>query len=152
MIALTLPGIGELVKKLSVIRVARTLGSLLENGVSMLPALGIVQNVAGNTLISDAIVHAAIGVEKGQGLGNALGESKIFPDLPIQMIQIGEQSGQLESMLNKVANIFENDVESSIMSLTSLLQPIMIIIMGTVVLFIVLSILLPIFEMNQIIF
>jgi general secretion pathway protein F len=149
---LKLPMIGELVKKLSVIRVTRTLGSLLENGVSMLPALDIVQNVAGNKLISDAIVRAAIGVEKGQGLGNALSESKIFPDLPIQMIQIGEQSGQLESMLNKVANIFENEVESSIMSLTSLLQPIMIMVMGTVVLFIVLSILLPIFEMNQIIF
>jgi len=149
---LHLPVIGELAKKLSIIRVTRTLGSLLENGVSMLPALNIVQNVAGNKLISDAIVHAAIGVEKGQGLGKALSESKIFPDLPIQMIQVGEQSGQLESMLNKVANIFENEVESTIMSLTALLQPIMLLIMGVVVLLIVLSILLPIFEMNQIMF
>ena len=149
---LYLPGIGELAKKLAVIRVTRTLGSLLENGVSMLPALNIVQNVAGNRLISDAIYHATIGVEKGQGLGNTLSESKIFPNLPIQMIQIGEQSGQLESMLNKVADIFENEVESSIMSITALLQPIMLLVMGAIVLFIVLSILLPIFEMNQIVF
>jgi len=148
---LHLPGIGELAKKLSVIRVTRTLGSLLENGVAMLPALDIVKNVAGNRLISDAIEKGADEVEKGQGLGKALSEGRIFPDLPLQMIQVGEQSGQLEAMLNKVADIFEGEVESSIMNITTLLQPIMLIIMGGIVLFIVLSILLPIFEMNQLI-
>lgn len=151
-IALYLPGIGELLMKFVVIRVTQTLGSLLENGVSMLPALNIVQNVAGNRLVSDAIEHASYGVEKGQGLGEALSESKLFPVLALQMIQVGEQSGQLESMLNKVADIFENEAESTIMSITALLQPVMILIMGAVVLFIVLSILLPIFEMNQIVF
>ncbi|MEE8399373.1 MAG: type II secretion system inner membrane protein GspF [Desulfobacterales bacterium] len=149
---LRLPGIGMLVKKIAVIRVTRTLGSLLENGVSMLPALEIVKNVAGNTLIANAIEEASDKVEKGQGLSVSLEESHIFPDLPIQMIQVGEQSGQLEPMLNKVAEVFENEVEAVIMSLTSLLQPIMLLIMGSVVLFIILSILLPIFEMNQLVF
>lgn len=149
---LHLPGIGLLVKKMAVIRVTRTLGSLLENGVPMLPALEIVKNVAGNILIAKAIDDASDKVEKGQGLSVSLEESHIFPDLPIQMILVGEQSSQLEPMLNKVAEVFENEVESTIMSLTSLLQPIMLLIMGTVVLFIILSILLPIFEMNQLVF
>lgn len=149
---LHLPGIGLLVKKMAVIRVTRTLGSLLENGVPMLPALEIVKNVAGNILIAKAIDDASDKVEKGQGLSVSLEESHIFPDLPIQMILVGEQSSQLEPMLNKVAEVFENEVESTIMSLTALLQPIMLLIMGTVVLFIILSILLPIFEMNQLVF
>ncbi len=148
---LFLPGIGILAKKLAVARFARTLGSLLENGVSMLSALEIVKNIAGNVLISNSVEEAAREVGKGQGLGAALALSKIFPHLSIQMIQVGEQTGKLESMLNKIADAYDNEVESSVMSMTSLLEPVMILIMGVVVGFIVLSICLPIFEMNQLI-
>ncbi len=148
---LYLPVIGLLAKKLAVARFSRTLGSLLENGVSMLSALEIVKNIVGNVLISNTIDTAAKEVGKGHGLGAALSESSLFPNLSIQMIQVGEQSGELESMLAKVADIFENEVESSIMSMTSLIEPIMILIMGVIVGFIVLSICLPIFEMNQLI-
>ncbi|MBW2335776.1 MAG: type II secretion system inner membrane protein GspF [Deltaproteobacteria bacterium] len=148
---LLLPGVGVLVKKLSVARFARTLGSLLENGVSMLIALDIVKNIAGNSLISDAVETTAIEVGKGQGLGDALSGSGIFPQLSIQMIQVGEQSGQLETMLTKISDIFENEVETTILRLTSYLEPVMILVMGSVVGFIVLSICLPIFEMNQLI-
>jgi general secretion pathway protein F len=148
---LLLPGVGILVKKLSVARFARTLGSLLENGVSMLIALDIVKNIAGNSLISDAVETTAIEVGKGQGLGDALSGSGIFPQLSIQMIQVGEQSGQLETMLTKISDIFENEVETTILRLTSYLEPVMILVMGSVVGFIVLSICLPIFEMNQLI-
>ena len=148
---LLLPGIGILVKKLAVARFARTLGSLLENGVSMLIALDIVKNIAGNKLISDSVETAAIEVGKGQGLGAALAGSGIFPQLSIQMIQVGEQSGQLETMLTKISDVFENEVEITIMRLTSYLEPVMILIMGSIVAFIVLSICLPIFEMNQLI-
>jgi general secretion pathway protein F len=148
---LYLPGIGLLAKKLAVARFSRTLGSLLENGVSMLSALEIVKNIVGNVLISNTIDTAAKEVGKGHGLGAALSESSLFPNLSIQMIQVGEQSGELESMLAKVADVFENEVESSIMSMTSLIEPIMILIMGVIVGFIVLSICLPIFEMNQLI-
>ena len=114
----------------------------------MLPALGIVKNIVGNALIADAIEDASKEVGKGKGLGPALAESKIFPDLSIQMIQVGEQSGKLEEMLNKVADVFENEVETSIMTMTSLLEPVMILIMAVIVGFIVLSICLPIFEMS----
>jgi general secretion pathway protein F len=148
---LLLPGMGILAKKLAVARFARTLGSLLENGVSMLIAMDIVKNIAGNIQISDSIEKAAIEVGKGQGLGDALSGSGIFPQLSIQMIQVGEQSGQLENMLTKIADVYENEVETTILRLTSYLEPVMILVMGSIVGFIVLSICLPIFEMNTLI-
>ena len=79
----------------------------------------------------------------------ALATSNIFPSLSLQMIQVGEQSGELETMLHKIAEVFENEVESTVMSMTSLLEPVMILVMGAIVGFIVLSICLPIFEMSQ---
>ncbi|MGD2098448.1 MAG: type II secretion system inner membrane protein GspF [Desulfobacterales bacterium] len=148
---LSLPVLGVLVRKLAVARFTRTLGSLLENGVSMLIALDIVKNIAGNVLLSDAVQKAAQDVGKGQALWTALNEGQVFPQLSIQMIQVGEQSGELEGMLNKIADVFEKEVENSIMRLTSYLEPVMILVMGCVVGFIVLSICLPIFEMNQLI-
>lgn len=148
---LSTPVLGVLSQKLAVARFSRTLGSLLENGVSMLIALEIVKNIAGNQLISDTVENAASEVSKGQGLGNALAEGQTFPQLTIQMIQVGEQSGELEAMLNKVADVYEKEVESTIMRLTSYLEPLMILVMGAIVGFIVLSICLPIFEMNQLI-
>jgi general secretion pathway protein F len=148
---LIIPGMGVLAKKLAVARFARTLGSLLENGVSMLIAMDIVKNIAGNILIADSVETAAIEVGKGQGLGAALSGSGIFPQLSIQMIQVGEQSGQLEDMLTKIADVYENEVENTILRLTSYLEPVMILVMGSIVGFIVLSICLPIFEMNQLI-
>jgi general secretion pathway protein F len=143
--------IGTLSKKLAAARFARTLGSLLENGVSMLQALGIVRNIVGNVHIANAVDEAAKNVGKGQGLGDSLGVSDVFPSLCIQMIQVGEQSGELERLLDKVATVFENEVESSIMRMTSRLEPMMILVMGVIVGFIVLSICLPIFEMNQLV-
>jgi len=148
---LSLPIFGVLVKKLAVARFTRTLGSLLENGVSMLIALDIVKNIAGNVLISSAVQKAAQEVGKGQALWAALNESRVFPQLSIQMIKVGEQSGELEGMLNKISDVFEKEAENSILRLTSYLEPVMILVMGCVVGFIVLSICLPIFEMNQLI-
>ncbi|MFC1814434.1 type II secretion system inner membrane protein GspF [Thermodesulfobacteriota bacterium] len=148
---LSLPVIGLLYKKLAVARFSRTLGSLLENGVSMLPALEIVKNIVGNVLISNAIESTTKEVGKGQSLHQSLAASNVFPNLPLQMIQVGEQSGELEAMLTKVADVFENEVESTVLSMTSLLEPVMILIMGVIVGFIVLSICLPIFEMNQLV-
>lgn len=148
---LSLPLTGNAARKLAVARFARTLGSLLENGVTMLVALDIVKNIAGNKLVSEAVETAAIEVGKGQGLGAALSSRGVFPQLAIQMILVGEQSGELENMLTKISDVFENEVETSIMRLTSYLEPVMILVMGMCVLFIVLSICLPIFEMNQLI-
>jgi general secretion pathway protein F len=117
----------------------------------MLASLEIVKNIVGNVLISKAIEETSLEVAKGKGLGNALEETRTLPFLSIQMIQVGEQTGELESMLNKIADVYENEVESSIMQMTSLLEPVMILVMGLIVGYIVLSICLPIFEMNQLI-
>ena len=148
---LRLPIAGALLKKIAVARFSRTLASLLENGVTMLPALEIVRNVTGNVVISGLIENAAGEVEKGQGLGLSLAADKVFPDLAVQMVQVGEQSGELESMLYKIAEVYENEVQASIMSMMAMLEPVMILVMAAVVLFIVLSICLPIFEMNQLV-
>ena len=150
-LVLKLPVIGNLVRKLAVGRFARTLGTLLDNGVSLLTALKIVQNVVGNRLVADTIEFAASEVEKGNSLARPLAASNIFPHISIQMVQVGEQSGDLETMLSKVADIYESEVENAILSLTTLLEPAIILVMGVIVGFIVLSICLPIFEMNQLI-
>lgn len=146
---LRLPLFGPLIGKLAAARFARTLGSLLDNGVSMLPALGIVENIVGNVTIAEAVANAKTDVGKGQGLGKSLDVKGVFPSMAIQMILVGEQSGNLEEMLAKVADVFEKDVETSVMRLTALVEPLMMLIMAAVVLFIVLAICLPIFEMNQ---
>ena len=148
---LRLPVVGSLLRRIAVARFARTLASLLENGVTMLPALEIVRNVTGNVIISRLIENASSEVEKGQGLGKALAIGDVFPELAVQMVQVGEQSGELEPMLYKVADVYENEVQSVIMSMMAMLEPVMILVMAVVVLFIVLSICLPIFEMNQLV-
>jgi general secretion pathway protein F len=148
---LNLPLIGPLVRKLAVARFSRTLGSLQENGVPMLQALEIVKNIAGNVVISDAIAEAAIEVGRGHSLGASLGKHSVFPNLFIQMVVLGEQSGELEVMLNKVADVFENETEAQVTTIASLLEPFMILVMAVIVGFIVLSICLPIFEMNQLV-
>jgi general secretion pathway protein F len=148
---LAMPVSGPLLKKVAVARFARTLGSLLENGITMLPALEIVKNVTGNVVISGLIERSSDEVEKGQALGVSLAADNVFPDLAVQMVQVGEQSGELEPMLYKVADVYENEVQASIMSMMAMLEPVMILVMAVVVLFIVLSICLPIFEMNQLV-
>ncbi len=149
--ALSFPLIGQLNIKLAIARFARTLGSLLENGVSMLTALEIVKNIVGNAIISDTVSEASSEVEKGHGLGNALGSSKVFPHLCIQMVQVGEQSGELETMLGKVADVYENEVDMTVSSLTSMMEPLIIVAMAVVVGFIVLSIMLPILKIPTLI-
>jgi general secretion pathway protein F len=148
---LRLPLFGILARKLAVARFSRTLGSLLENGVTVLVALEIVKNIVGNVLIADRVGQAATDVGQGKSLWLSLSEGRAFPMLAVQMIQVGEQSGELEKMLYKVADVFENEVETTILRLTAYLEPVMILVMGCIVGFIVLSICLPIFEMNQLI-
>jgi len=148
---LTIPLSGPLLHKIAVARFSRTLGTLLQSGVPLLTALSIVKNVVNNLLIADVIQEASKEVEEGQNLSGALSKSSLFPPMTIQMISVGEQSGTLEAMLYKVADSYENEVESSILAMTAILEPVMILVMGLFVGLIVISILLPIFEMNQLI-
>lgn len=150
-IKLKMPLSGSLTHKIAIARFSRTLGTLLESGVPMLTALSIVKNVVNNRLIADAIAEASIDVEEGQNLSATLSKKRFFPPIVIQMISAGEQSGTLEAMLYKIADSLETEVESNITMITSMLEPVMILVMGLLVGFIVISILLPIFEMNQLI-
>ena len=148
---LALPIVGQMNRKMAVARFSRTLGTLLESGVPLLASLEIVRNIVGNSLISDAIQKAGNDVREGQSLSAPLARSGLFPAISVEMISVGEQSGNLEPMLYRIAEAYEKEVESSITMLTSLLEPIMILVMGLIVGFIVVSILLPIFEMNQLV-
>jgi general secretion pathway protein F len=148
---LRLPMAGPLASKLATARFSRTLGSLLDNGVSMLPAMEVVKNVVGNDHIAQIVADAGVDVGKGQPLGQSLDHDGVFPPIAIQMIQVGEQSGNLEEMLNKVADVFEKEVETNVVRMTALLEPVMVLIMAGMVLFIILSIFLPILEMRTLV-
>jgi general secretion pathway protein F len=148
---LTLPLFGDLNTKIAAARLGRTLGSLLKSGVPLISALHIVKNIFNNVLLAEVIDDATEELEKGRSLSNVLKKSRWFLPMVVQMIAVGEQSGALEKMLGKVADSYEKEVETKIMALTSLIEPVMILVMGLLVSFIVVSILLPIFEMNQLI-
>lgn len=146
-----LPLISAIMKKLSTARFAQMLGSLIENGIPMLNALQVVRGITGNRLFSETLDKAAEDVSKGQGLARSLKGIDLMPPLAIQMIEVGEQSGKLEEMLNKIAEFYERQLENQLLALTALMEPLMIVVMGLIIGFIVLSICLPIFEMNQLV-
>lgn len=141
--------LGPVHQKVILARFSSTLGSLLESGVGLMMSMQIVQALVDNVHISKVIDEAMEQIRKGQSMTVALSNSEWFPPMFIQMIAVGEQSGNLEGMLKKVSKAYERDVEIAIVGMTSLIEPLMIVGMGLAVGFIVLSILLPIFEMNQ---
>ena len=148
---LKIPVFGQINRKIAIARFCRTLATLLQSGVPLLAAMEIVRNIVNNVIIGDAIHQAAKDLEEGQGLSGPLTQSGMFPPLVTEMIAVGEQSGTLEKMLNRIAVAYENESQSDIMIITSILEPVMILVMGLAVGFIVVSILLPIFEMNQLV-
>ena len=148
---LRLPVIGQINRKISLSRFGRTLGSLLQSGVPLITALQIVRNIVNNVLIGDVIDEAMDDIQAGKSLNLALSRSAWFPPVFRQMVAVGEQSGDLEKMLHKIADAYEREVETRITGMTALIEPLMILMMAVIVGFIVISILLPIFEMNQMI-
>jgi general secretion pathway protein F len=150
-VKLKVPIFGQINRKIAIARFSRTLATLLQSGVPLLQAMEIVRNVVNNIIIGEAIHKAAKDVEEGKELSGPLTQSGIFPPMVTEMIAVGEQSGTLEAMLNRIATTHETEAQADIMVMTSLLEPLMILVMGFVVGFIVVSILLPIFEMNQLV-
>lgn len=148
---INVPLFGPVNKKIAMARFSRTLGTLLQSGVPLLTALEIVRNVVNNQLIADEIGRAAKDVEEGQNLSSTLARSRLFTPITIEMISVGEQSGNMESMLYKIADAYEKESEANVVLMTSMLEPVMVLVMGLIVGFIVVSILLPIFEMNQLV-
>ena len=142
--------IGDLIKKVEVARFSRTLGTLLQSGVSILPALHLVEEISQNRMISNSISHAREKLREGKGMSRALEESMVFPPLALHMISVGEETGRLDEMLIKVAETYEENVRNTVKRIVSLLEPLIIVIMGAVVGFIVISMLLAIFSINEI--
>ncbi len=150
-VRLRAPVWGGVNRKIAIARFTRTLATLLQSGVPLLAAMDIVRNVVNNVFIGEVIAQAAKDVEEGQSLSAPLAQSGLFPPMVTEMIAVGEQTGSLEKMLNRIATTYETEAQSDVMIMTSLLEPLMILVMGLLVAFIVFSILLPIFEMNQLV-
>lgn len=146
---LRLPAIGTIMRKVGVARLARTLGTLIKSGVPMVRALGIAREVAGNEVIARALDEVEVGVREGAGVSEPLARSGVFPQLAVQMIGVGEETGRLDDMLIRVADHYDRDVRVALMRFTRLLEPVLIIVMAGVIAFVVVSILQAIFSLND---
>ena len=146
---LKLPVFGRMNRLVAVSRFCRTLSTLLDAGVPILQALGIVSTVVENKVMEDAVNAAAKNVTEGQSLAGPLKASQQFPPIVTHMIAIGERTGELENMLAKVADAYETEVDNLVTGLTSLLEPILILMMGGIVAFVALAILLPMLNMSS---
>ncbi len=144
---LRLPILGELNRKIVVARFSRTLGTLVGSGVPIVQALEVVAKAIGNTVIGRAVEAVGAGIREGQTIALPLQLSGVFPPMLVQMTKVGEETGALEQMLEKVADFYDIEVETTVQSLTSLLEPVLIIFMGLVVGAMVVSLYLPIFEL-----
>jgi type II secretion system protein F len=141
--------LGDLVRKFETARFSRTLAALLKGGVPLLEALGTVQGVLGNRLLSRAISQVQVRVREGKGMARPLSESGLFPALALNMIAVGEETGKLDSMLAEVANYYDQEVKRATKRLTSLLEPMLILGMGLIIGIVVISMLLAIFSIND---
>jgi general secretion pathway protein F len=150
-LTLRVPYFGKVLKKVALARFARTLSTLLLGGIPLLQSLDIVKHVVSNMVLSNAIEAGRNSIREGQSVADPLRKSGLFPPLLVHMIAVGEKSGELEQMLSRAADAYDGEVEASVSALSSVLEPILVIFMGGVVLFIVMAILLPIFDLNQLV-
>lgn len=142
-VKLKIPVFGKLHHKICMARFSRTMGTLLTSGVPILQAMETVAGTVGNTIMADAVLEARARIREGDRIGDPLEESRLFPPMVVHMIGVGEESGSLDFMLQKIADFYENEVEATLASLTAALEPIMIVLLGFIVGFIVISMFLP---------
>ncbi len=143
---LKLPLIGELLRKSAISRFTRTLGTLISSGVSILEALDITAKTAGNKVIQNAIKKSVISIAEGETITQPLKETGVFPPMVTQMISVGEKTGGLDDMLNKIADFYEEEVDAAVSAITSIIEPVVIIFMGVIVGGILISMYLPMFD------
>lgn len=151
-LALRTPLIGDLIAKVETARLARTLGTLLRNGVPLLSALGIVREIIANQVLSQSLGAVAENLKAGQGLAEPLLKQQVFPPLAIHMIRVGEETGQLDAMLLQVADTYDGEVQTTVKRLLSLLEPILILGLGLIIAGIIMSILVAIISINDLAF
>lgn len=146
-----LPIFGHIAHKICLARFTRTLASLIRSGVPILEVLSIVANTCGNVVMEKAIRVAMTDIEKGDGISNALSKHPVFPTMIIRMMTAGEQTGKIDSMLERIADFLDEEIETVLSGLTSLIEPLLIVFLGVVVGGIVICMFLPIFKMSEII-
>ncbi|HVK70085.1 MAG TPA: type II secretion system F family protein [Polyangium sp.] len=144
---LKLPIFGPVMQKIAVARFTRTLGTLLGSGVPILDALDIVAKTAGNVIVEEGLVYARVKISEGKNMAEPLEEIKVFPGMVVQMVAVGEQTGALDTMLNKIADFYEEEVDVAVSALTSLLEPVLMVVVGAVVGVVLVSMYLPIFSL-----
>lgn len=150
-LALRLPVFGSLIKKASVARFSRTLGTMISSGVPILEALTICSHTAGNKVVEHEVQRARSAISEGQSMAEPLLTSTVFPPMVVQMIAVGESTGALDAMLAKIAEFYEQEVEAAVSALKQSLEPIMIVTLGVIVGGLVIAMYLPIFEMGKVV-
>jgi type IV pilus assembly protein PilC len=146
-IILKLPLLGSLMRKIGVARFTRTLGTLITSGVPMLEAMDITARTSGNAVIEEAILTVRKAIETGRTIVDPLRETGVFPNMVVQMIGVGEQTGALDAMLNKVADFYEDEVDAAVGDLLTAMEPMIILVLGVVVGGVVISMYLPLFSL-----
>ncbi len=146
-IVIRAPVFGELTQKSAVAKMTRTLSTLLSSGVGVIEALDIAAKTAGNSVIEDALNRCKESVMAGKPLAAPLAKEKNIPDMVTQMISIGEQSGNMDTMLGKIADFYEDDVENAVKAMTTMIEPLMMVFLGGIIAFLVVAMYLPIFSM-----
>ncbi len=146
-VLLHLPVLGGTLRKIVVARFTRTLGTLLNSGVPILDALDICARTAGNKVVEQAIVRARDKIAEGHDMAGPLAESRVFPAMVVQMIGVGEQTGAMDQMLQKIADFYEEEVDAAVSALTSLIEPVMMAFLGVVVGGLIIAMYLPIFKL-----
>jgi type IV pilus assembly protein PilC len=143
---LKIPVIGMLLRKISVARFCRTLATLTSSGVPILDGLEITAKTAGNAIVEDAVMAVRKAVEEGKTLAEPLAETKVFPPMVVQMINVGEQTGALDQMLSKIADFYEDEVDTAVAGLMKLIEPLMITVLGGIIGTIVAAMYLPLYS------
>jgi type IV pilus assembly protein PilC len=150
-VLLKLPGFGDLLTKVAVARFCRTLGTMVSSGVPILDGLDICSRTAGNKVIERAVLKAKEAISEGRNIADPLREAGVFPEMVCQMISVGENTGALDIMLNKIADFYEDEVDQSVENLTSMIEPIIMVFLGVFVGGFIIAMYLPIFSMaNQV--
>ena len=141
-----IPVIGMLLRKIAVSRFCRTLSTLTASGVPILDGLEITAKTAGNAIVEDAVMAVRKSVEEGKTISEPLAETKVFPPMVVQMINVGEQTGALDQMLSKIADFYEDEVDTAVAGLMKLMEPVMIAVLGAVIGTIVAAMYLPLYS------
>ncbi|MFH0724760.1 MAG: type II secretion system F family protein [Pseudomonadota bacterium] len=148
---LKFPVVGILIRKVAVAKFSRTMGTMLTSGVSILDALDIVAKTAGNKTIESAVYNVRAAISEGRTMADPLAESGVFPSMVCQMIAVGESTGALDAMLNKIADFYDEEVDQAVENLTALIEPFMLVFLGVTIGGLVISMYLPIFKMAAVV-